>query len=79
MVDTLEAAVWSLITTDSFEAALLKAVNLGEDTDTVGAVAGGLGGLFYGYQGIPAQWVNALQKKEWIESLCENPLRDERK
>ncbi len=79
VVDTLEAAVWSLITTDSFEAALLKAVNLGEDTDTVGAVAGGLGGLFYGYQGIPAQWVNALQKKEWIESLCENPLRDERK
>ena len=79
VVDTLEAAVWSLITTASFEAALLKAVNLGEDTDTVGAVAGGLGGLFYGYQGIPAQWVNALQKKEWIESLCENPLRDERK
>ena len=76
VVYTLEAAVWSLITTVSFETALLKAVNLGNDTDTVGAVAGGLGGLFYGYQGIPAQWVNALQKKDWIESLCENPLSD---
>ena len=76
VVYTLEAAVWSLITTVSFETALLKAVNLGNDTDTVGAVAGGLGGLFYGYQGIPVQWVNALQKKDWIESLCENPLSD---
>ena len=47
VVDTLEAAVWSLITTTSFETALLKAVNLGDDTDTVGAVAGGLGGLLY--------------------------------
>ena len=71
VVDTLEAAVWSLITTTSFETALLKAVNLGDDTDTVGAVAGGLGGLFYGYQGIPAKWLNSLQKKDWIEKLCD--------
>lgn len=71
VVDTLEAAVWSLITTSSFETALLKAVNLGDDTDTVGAVAGGLAGLFYGYQAIPAQWVNALQRKDWIEGLSD--------
>lgn len=71
VVDTLEAAVWSLITTSSFETALLKAVNLGDDTDTVGAVAGGLAGLFYGYQAIPAQWVNALQRKDWIAGLCD--------
>lgn len=46
VVDALEAAVWSLITTDRFDQALLKAVNLGDDTDTVGAIAGGLAGLY---------------------------------
>ena len=69
VVDTLEAAVWSLATTDSFEKALLKAVNLGDDTDTVGAIAGGLAGLYY--QVIPEAWVNVLQRREWIESLIE--------
>ena len=71
VVETLEAAVWSLITAHSFEEALLKAVNLGEDTDTVGAVAGGLAGLYYGYDAIPEAWLAALQKREWIENLCE--------
>jgi len=70
VVDTLEAAVWSLITTDSFESALLKAVNLGKDTDTVGAVAGGLGGLFYGYDAIPEDWLAAIKRREWIEEMC---------
>ena len=70
VVDTLEAAVWSLITTDSFESALLKAVNLGEDTDTVGAVAGGLGGLFYGYDASPEDWLAAIKRREWIEEMC---------
>lgn len=70
VVDTLEAAVWSLVNTDSFAEALLKAVNLGEDTDTVGAVCGGLAGLYYGYDAIPGAWLAALPRREWIESLC---------
>ena len=75
VVATLEAAVWSLAATGSFEEALLKAVNLGEDTDTVGAVAGGLAGLYYGYEGIPAEWTGELKRKEWIEELCEKAER----
>lgn len=71
VVDALEAAVWSLLNTDSFRDTLLKAVNLGDDTDTVGAIAGGLAGLYYGYEAIPEEWVDALQRREWIESLCE--------
>ena len=71
VVDTLEAAVWSLATTHSFEEALLKAVNLGDDSDTVGAVAGGLAGLFYGWEDIPEQWLGEIKKREWIEELCE--------
>lgn len=71
VVDTLEAAVWCLITTDSYESAVLKAVNLGDDTDTVGAVAGGLAGLFYGFEGIPKAWIDVIQRKEWIKALID--------
>ena len=70
VVDALEAAVWSLITTDHFDQALLKAVNLGDETDTVGAIAGGLAGLFYGYDAIPEDWFSAIKRKEWIEEMC---------
>ena len=70
VVDALEAAVWSLITTDGFDGALLRAVNLGDDTDTVGAIAGGLGGLYYGYDAIPEEWLSCIKRREWIEGLC---------
>ena len=70
VVDTLEAAVWSLLKTDTFKDALLTAVNLGQDTDTVGAVCGGLAGLFYGYEDIPGEWLTVIQRREWIETLC---------
>ena len=70
VVDALEAAVWSLITTDGFDGALLRAVNLGDDTDTVGAIAGGLGGLYYGYDAIPEEWLSCIKRGEWIEGLC---------
>ncbi|MBQ7372399.1 MAG: ADP-ribosylglycohydrolase family protein [Blautia sp.] len=71
VVDALEAAVWSLLTTGSFNQALLKAVNLGDDTDTVGAIAGGLAGLYYGYDSIPEEWLSAIKRREWIEEMCE--------
>jgi len=70
VVDTLEAAVWSLINTNSFDSALLLAVNLGDDSDTVAAIAGGLAGLFYGYDAIPKDWLQAIQKRDMIETLC---------
>lgn len=69
VVDTLEAAVWCLINSASYEEAVLKAVNLGEDTDTVAAVTGGLAGLFYGIEEIPIDWMNVIQKKEWIDEI----------
>lgn len=70
VVDSLEAAVWSLITTDHFDQALLKAVNLGKDTDTIGAIAGGLAGLYYGYDAIPEDWLTAIRRRDWIEEMC---------
>lgn len=70
VLDTLEAAFWCLLNSESYEECVLKAVNLGDDTDTVGAVAGGLAGIYYGYDGIPGEWIEALAKREWIETLC---------
>ena len=69
VVDSLEAAVWCLITENSLEKSLLKAANLGEDTDTVAAIAGGLAGLYYTADSIPQEWYGALQNRELVESF----------
>lgn len=70
VVDTLEAALWCLLTTDSYAECVLKAVNLGRDTDTVAAVVGGLAGALYGVEAIPQEWLDALIRREFIERLC---------
>jgi ADP-ribosylglycohydrolase len=70
VVDTLEAAIWCLLNTKTYKDCVLSAVNLGEDTDTVAAVAGGLAGLYYGYDSIPKEWISVIAKREYIESLC---------
>ena len=71
VVDSLEAAVWSLITTDTVEECLLKVVNLGDDSDTIGAIAGGLAVLFYGYDSVPKEWRMQIIKETEIVALCE--------
>lgn len=70
VVDTLEAAIWCFLNTNSYKECVLRAVNLGDDTDTVGAVAGGLAGLYYGIEEIPKEWINIIPKKEWIVELA---------
>ena len=50
----------------------LKAVNLGGDTDTVAAVAGGLAGALYGYDSIPEAWRETLAGRDYIEDMCKN-------
>lgn len=69
VVYTLEAAIWCLVNSSSYEEVILKAVNLGDDTDTVAAITGGLAGLYYGYDNIPDKWKVKLQKRDWIDSL----------
>jgi ADP-ribosyl-[dinitrogen reductase] hydrolase len=70
VLDTLEASIWCLLTTKSYKEAVLKAVNLGNDTDTTGAVTGGLAALLYGHKTIPKNWVGKLARKDEIESLA---------
>lgn len=69
VIDTLEASIWCLLTTDTYKGAVLKAVNLGSDTDTTGAVTGGLAGLLYGFTAIPRSWVDQLARKNDIADL----------
>ncbi len=76
VVDTLEAVIWCLVNTGSYRECILKAVNLGNDTDTVGAIAGGLAGLWYGNEEVPAEWLEIIVRREWIEQLCEG-MKDE--
>ena len=72
VIDTLEAALWCFLTTDNYRDAVLKAVNLGDDTDTTAAVAGGLAGLYYGSDAIPSEWRESLAARADICRLAEN-------
>jgi ADP-ribosylglycohydrolase len=63
--------LWCFVNTENYRDCVLKAVNLGGDTDTIAAVSGGLAGLYYGKEGIPKEWLNTLRGKEQIDLYCE--------
>lgn len=71
VVHSLEAALWSIHTSISFEEALVKAVNLAGDSDTVGAIAGQLAGAIWSYEAIPSRWLQALKQHDHIVNLAE--------
>ena len=75
VVDTLEAALWCFATTESLEAALLTAANLGDDCDTVAAVTGQLAGCHYGKNAIPTPWLDVLADRQRIEDLATQLIR----
>lgn len=66
VVRSLQASIWTLLNSSSYKQAVLTAVNLGDDTDTTGAITGGLAGLVWGQEGIPAEWHKALARKKDI-------------
>lgn len=70
VIDTLEAAFWCFLTTDNYRDAVLKAVNLGEDTDTTGAVTGAMAGLAHGLDAIPQEWRDQLAAGEEIRRIA---------
>ncbi len=71
VLHTLQASLWCFLTTDSYAGCVLKAVNLGQDTDTTAAVAGGLAGIFYGEESIPGEWLDVLARREDIRYMCD--------
>lgn len=70
VVDTLEVALWGLFKYESWEEGALAVVNLGGDSDTAGAVYGGLAGVMYGYESIPGRWVRGMQNGSFIRDVA---------
>jgi len=75
VVHTLEAALWAVGGSSSFEDAILRAVNLGHDADTTGAVAGQIAGAMYGLTGIPVHWRQRLYEAKRIADISQRLFR----
>jgi len=71
VIDCLEAAAWCFLHSDSFQEAILLAVNLGDDADTTGAVCGQIAGAFYGEESIPEAWKARLFQYNDIRNLAD--------
>ena len=71
VLDTLEATLWIIFNTDSYNQAITGAINLGNDTDTVGACVGGLAGIYYGFDKINESWRKDILKYDYLIDLCE--------
>ena len=74
VVKSLEAALWAFHDAKDFREAVLRAVNLGDDADTTGAVCGQLAGACWGESGIPAEWREGLARPEMIEKALHGLL-----
>ena len=70
VIDTLEAAIWSLITTRNYETAVIRAVNLGSDTAAIGALTGAIAGGYYGENAIPKRWLDQTKKIKEIKEIA---------
>jgi ADP-ribosyl-[dinitrogen reductase] hydrolase len=71
VLHSLEASFWCFLNSNSYEETVLKAVNLGGDTDTTAAIAGGLAGIYYGIENIPQKWIENLVRTNDIKDLAE--------
>lgn len=69
-VESLDAALWCFTHTDTFEAAILTAANLGDDADTTAAITGQIAGAYYGNEGIPAKWLERLCMRTEIDAMA---------
>ena len=67
IVDTLEAVIWCFINNNSYDKCVIEAINLGNDSDTIGALVGGLSGIYYG--NLPSKWLDSIVKKDYLLKL----------
>ena len=70
VVSSLEAVMWLFVNSNDYNNTILKAVNLGDDTDTIGAIVGGLLGIYYGIDNIKSSWKQQLKRFCYIMELC---------
>lgn len=72
VVDTLEAVLWVVLNTTNFKQAIIGAINLGEDSDTIGAITGSIAGILYGKNELPIEWLEKLARKKYLEKMIED-------
>ena len=70
VVDTLECALWILLKANSYKETVIASTNIGNDTDTIGAIAGAMAGIIYGYDSIPKNWIDKLMRKDYLVELA---------
>lgn len=71
VISSLEAALWCSLKHTNYTDTVLEAINLGGDTDTIGAIAGGIAGICYGFENIPSEWLSQIARKQDIKALAE--------
>ena len=71
VVTTLQSALWTILHTESYKECIYKALKIGGDTDTIAAIAGGIAGIIYGRESIPAKWIYELRNKKLIDKICD--------
>lgn len=71
VIEVLESSIWFFLQENNYRETILSIINIGHDTDTSAAIAGGLAGLHYGFDGIPKEWTNQIARKKDIENLAE--------
>lgn len=74
VVDTLESIFWCFLNTDSYDDSVIKAIHLGNDTDTIAALVGALSGIYYGYDSINKDWIKDLRRLDYLEKISERFL-----
>jgi ADP-ribosylglycohydrolase len=72
VLDTLEASIWCFMNSSSYKDAVLKAVNLGGDTDTIGALTGSLAATYYGVEGIPEAWKLKIARSQELDRFIDS-------
>ena len=75
VVETMETVLWALMNTNNYRDCVLTCVNMGYDADSTAAIAGGLAGLYYGYDSIPKEWLDQLAAKEIIDNCIDGMER----
>ena len=71
VVDSLEACIWLLLKSENYKEAVIGAINLGGDTDTIGALTGALAGILFGYESIPESWLEKIARREYLMDIFE--------
>jgi ADP-ribosylglycohydrolase len=71
VIEVLESSIWFFLNKESYEETILSIINIGHDTDTSAAIAGGLAGIYYGQKGIPEYWIASIARMEDIMELGE--------